>query len=182
MNIQPDLRARRNLDRLKLLEPARWPDPVDGAQLLSDLSRTIRRYVIMRDHMADASAVWVAYTYLIDSFHISPRFAITSTEKQCGKTTTLDVLSHHLAELASKAAHWCTDYADRVRLADPIMPARAFNRIADNWRLDEAFSRYHWDWPGRPDGIRLHPQCEEGWYERETHLDGFITTDKWISR
>jgi putative DNA primase/helicase len=24
-----------------------------------------------------------------------------------------------------------------------------------------------WDWPGRPDGIRLHGRCEEGWMESE---------------
>jgi hypothetical protein len=25
-----------------------------------------------------------------------------------------------------------------------------------------------WDWPGRPDGIWLHPPCEEGWHDQET--------------
>ena len=50
---------------LKLPEPAPWPDPVDGAQLLRDLSSAIRRYVIMPDHMADACALWATHTYSI---------------------------------------------------------------------------------------------------------------------
>src|SRR5207244_3686141 len=28
----------------------------------------------------------------------------------------------------------------------------------------------HWDWPGRPEGIWLHPPCEEAWYESEGRL------------
>jgi hypothetical protein len=32
------------------------------------------------------------HTYLLDVIHITPRLAITSPEKQCGKTTLLDVL------------------------------------------------------------------------------------------
>jgi len=38
--------------------------------------------------------LWIVHTYLLDSFGISPRLAITSPEKQCGKTTLLDVLEH----------------------------------------------------------------------------------------
>jgi hypothetical protein len=29
-----------------------------------------------------------------------------------------------------------------------------------------------WDWPGRPDGIWLHPRCEEAWYEAESPSAG----------
>jgi hypothetical protein len=36
--------------------------------------------------------VWVLHTYCYDCFMISPRLAITSPEKCCGKTTLLDVL------------------------------------------------------------------------------------------
>src|SRR5262249_5781759 len=40
----------------------------------------------------DATALWAVHTYLLDALHITPRLAITSPEKQCGKTTLLDVL------------------------------------------------------------------------------------------
>jgi Protein of unknown function (DUF3631) len=77
---------------LKLRVPAAWPESVDGANLLDELSANIRRHVVVADHMADAAALWVLHTYLLDCFGISPRLAITSPEKGCGKTTLLDVL------------------------------------------------------------------------------------------
>ena len=78
---------------LSLPEPEPWPEPVDGAALLSDLATAILRHVVMPTHPADATALWVVHTYLLDVFHISPRLAVTSPERGCGKTTLLDVLS-----------------------------------------------------------------------------------------
>jgi putative DNA primase/helicase len=78
---------------LNLPEPEQWPDPVDGADLLDDLSAALRRHVVMHGREADTAALWVVHSYLLDNFGISPRLAITSPEKQCGKTTLLDVLA-----------------------------------------------------------------------------------------
>jgi putative DNA primase/helicase len=79
---------------LSLPEPEPWPDPVNGAELLDALAASIRGHVAMPDHAAQTAALWVLHTYLLDCFGISPRLAITSPEKGCGKTTLLDVLSH----------------------------------------------------------------------------------------
>jgi hypothetical protein len=38
------------------------------------------------------------------------------------------------AELARHCARWVADHADRLREADPTLPAGIFNRVADNWR------------------------------------------------
>jgi putative DNA primase/helicase len=46
----------------------------------------------MSTHEADAAVLWTVHTFLLDCFGISPRLAITSPEKQCGKTTLLDTL------------------------------------------------------------------------------------------
>jgi Protein of unknown function (DUF3631)/Primase C terminal 2 (PriCT-2) len=78
---------------LSLPEPEPWPEPVDGAALLAAISANIRRHVVVSDHAADTAAFWAVHTYLVDCFGISPRLAITSPEKGCGKTTALDVLS-----------------------------------------------------------------------------------------
>jgi putative DNA primase/helicase len=78
---------------LTLPEPEPWPDAVNGARLLDALSAGIRGHVVMLDHAADTAALWVVHTYLLDCFGISPRLAITSPKKGCGKTTALDVLS-----------------------------------------------------------------------------------------
>jgi putative DNA primase/helicase len=79
---------------VNLPEPEPWPETVDGAELLCDLSAAIRRYIVMFEHALVTAALWVVHTYLLDCFGISPRLAIVSPEKQCGKTTKLDVLSH----------------------------------------------------------------------------------------
>jgi putative DNA primase/helicase len=78
---------------LSLPEPEPWPEPVDGAALLGAISANIRRHVVLSDHATDTAALWAVHTYLVDCFGISPRLAITSPEKGCGKTTALDVLS-----------------------------------------------------------------------------------------
>ena len=232
---------------LSLPEPKPWPERVEAVELLCDLSAAIRKHVVMPGHCADATALWVVHTYLLDALHITPRLSISSPEKQCGKTTLLDVLcrlvwrplevsnttvspifrtiekarptllldegdtflpdnvelrgvlnsghrrggsvlrtvgddfeprqfgtfapcaiamigqlpgtladrsisielkrrlagealepfrldrTEHLDRLASKAARWAADNANRVRAADPSMPPGVFNRVADNW-------------------------------------------------
>lgn len=77
-----------------LPQPDPWPEPVVGAELLDDIRASIQRHVVMFNHAADTAALWVLHTYLVSQFGISPRLAIISPEKGCGKTTLLDVLSH----------------------------------------------------------------------------------------
>jgi putative DNA primase/helicase len=72
--------------------PDPWSDTVDGAELLSDITAAIRRHVALPDGTAETVGMWVLHTYCYDAFMISPRLAITSPEKGCGKTTLLDVL------------------------------------------------------------------------------------------
>jgi putative DNA primase/helicase len=86
--------SREQKERSELFEPAPWHMPVIGTELLSAISDDIRRYVVTEQVAADAIALWIIHTYLLSSYGISPRLAITSPEKQCGKTTLLDVLSH----------------------------------------------------------------------------------------
>jgi hypothetical protein len=78
---------------LSLPEPEPWPHPVDGANLLDDIAGAIEQHVVMDEWQADVVALFVVFTYLLDCFGISPRLAITSPEKSCGKTTLLDVLA-----------------------------------------------------------------------------------------
>jgi putative DNA primase/helicase len=73
-------------------EPEPWPHAVDGAALLNGLVAAPMRHVIMSKAAADATALWIAHTYLMEVFNTSPKLATTSPEKQCGKTTLLDIL------------------------------------------------------------------------------------------
>ncbi len=64
----------------------------EGAQLLDDLVIFMRRFVVMTPVQADAIALWVAHTHMIDSADATPYVAITSAEKRSGKTLLLEVL------------------------------------------------------------------------------------------
>jgi Protein of unknown function (DUF3631) len=77
---------------VSLPEPEPWPEPVDGVAVLSDLAAAIRRYVVMTESAADAIALWVTHSFLAPRFLVSPRLALLSPTKQCGKTTLIDVL------------------------------------------------------------------------------------------
>jgi putative DNA primase/helicase len=74
-------------------EPEPWPDPVVGSELLDEIAAALKRYVVMAERARHSIALWVLHTYLLDVFMISPRLAVRSPVKRCGKTTLLDVLS-----------------------------------------------------------------------------------------
>ena len=81
-----------------------WPEPVNGALLLDRIADAIRNHVVLADAARDTAALWILHAYLLDRFLVTPRLAITSPEKRCGKTTLLDVLGR-LALKALPAAH-----------------------------------------------------------------------------
>lgn len=77
------------------IEP--WAESVNGAELLNEAVKEIRRYVIMPTGMAEIVALWSVHTHCFDHFMHSPRLAIVSPEKGCEKTTLLDVLGRLVA-------------------------------------------------------------------------------------
>ncbi len=73
-------------------DPAAWPEPVVGRLLLAELVRAIQAYVVLLEPSAVAVALWVLHTHALDAAQISPRLAIVSPEKRCGKSTVLKLL------------------------------------------------------------------------------------------
>lgn len=78
---------------LKITEIDLWPSAVDGASLLDEIVATVERFVVARAGVPEAVALWIVNTHALDATMISPRLAITSPVKRCGKTTLLDLLS-----------------------------------------------------------------------------------------
>jgi Protein of unknown function (DUF3631) len=78
--------------KLELKEPEPWPVPVSGPELIGELEAGISRYVALPIDGAFIVALWAMHAYCYESFTCTPRLAITSPEKGCGKTTLLDVL------------------------------------------------------------------------------------------
>jgi Protein of unknown function (DUF3631) len=66
---------------------------LDGAQLLGDIAAFLRSYVAFPSpHAAAAVTLWAAHTHLAASFDSTPRLALVSPEKQCGKSRVLELL------------------------------------------------------------------------------------------
>jgi putative DNA primase/helicase len=78
---------------LDLPEPKPWETAVEGKDLLLGLIAAVQRYMVMDETEVVATALWIIHCHAFRAFDITPRLAITSPEKQCGKTTLLDVLS-----------------------------------------------------------------------------------------
>ena len=83
---------------LILENPDPWPDPVEGAEILGEVQETFRRFVVLGEAELTVLALWVAHTYGLESVWITPRLAITSPEKRCGKTLVLTLLRHLVAK------------------------------------------------------------------------------------
>jgi putative DNA primase/helicase len=70
-----------------------WPEPVDGAQLLIDVSDRFSLHIVLPAGAADTMSLWTAHAHAFKAFYLIPRLNLCSTKSGCGKTTTLDVLT-----------------------------------------------------------------------------------------
>jgi putative DNA primase/helicase len=69
-----------------------WPEPVDGARLLTEIVATIRRYVVCDAPTAQAVALWIVMTWLMDVLNVAPLAVVSSPQKRCGKTQLLAII------------------------------------------------------------------------------------------
>jgi putative DNA primase/helicase len=87
-----DARKGTIADDLPFVEVEPWPDEVDPAQLLTDISATVRRFIVCEKETAHAVALWAAMTWFIDVVPVAPLAIITAPEKRCGKSQLLFLL------------------------------------------------------------------------------------------
>jgi putative DNA primase/helicase len=69
-----------------------WHEPVDGAELLTDLADTFSLYVILPKLAKVALALWTVFTHAIGYVNIAPILGITAPQHRCGKSTVLSLL------------------------------------------------------------------------------------------
>jgi putative DNA primase/helicase len=106
---------------LSLPEPVPCEDLVDGCELLDALVAALQRYVVLAKNETRAIALWVLHAYLFEVFTCTPRLAITSPERRCGKTTLLDVLAQLLPRVLSVAGISPAAVFRTVELARPTL-------------------------------------------------------------
>jgi hypothetical protein len=70
------------------------PDPivVPDPELLEDVVKFARRYVVMTNSQADAAALWMVHTHTFNVFRTMPYLWVTSAVKESGKSTFMRVL------------------------------------------------------------------------------------------
>ncbi len=119
---------------LPVIEP--WPEPVNGAELLDDICTAICRYLVLPDGSAETLALWVVHTHAFDCFGHTPRLAITSPEKGCGKTTTLDIVGEFVARpLPTSNATTAAIFRTVEKVAPTILIDEADTYLKDNEEL-----------------------------------------------
>lgn len=109
---------------LREIDP--YSEAVDGAELLTELCRAIRRYVVADLSDLVAAALWCVQAHAIDAFAIEPFLNFSSPEKGCGKSTSMTVISQLLP---------------RPLLSGSLSPAsifRAIERYKPTFLIDEA--------------------------------------------
>ncbi len=60
---------------------------VDAAALFDNIKTFIRRFVILTKHQLVAVTLWIAFTHAFEIADVSPRLALLSPKKRCGKST-----------------------------------------------------------------------------------------------
>ena len=78
---------------IKYSEAEPWPDSVNGASLLDEISGLISQYVYLPKPMADAVALWCLTTWIHDRLEISTFLNVTSATKRCGKSLLMEILA-----------------------------------------------------------------------------------------
>jgi len=92
-------RVRRDAEEEKqgnaVLFPASdpWHEPVGTSELLAELTATVARFVVLPPGAATAVALWILHSHAIDAAQMTPRLAILSPLKRCGKSTLLKLLA-----------------------------------------------------------------------------------------
>lgn len=103
-----------------------WPDPVEPAQLLHDITQCVQRFIICEPETAQAVALWSVMSWMMDVVQVAPLAVITAPEKRCGKSQLLFLLGRLVTKPLT---------------ASNITPAALF-RVIDAWQptilIDEA--------------------------------------------
>jgi hypothetical protein len=109
------------------------PQKIAGGAVLDRVFAFIRRFVAMSDSQARLAALWIIHTYVFAAADATPYLAITSVEKQSGKTRLLEVLEMLVAN------PWLTG-----RVTAALLP-RKIDVESPTLLLDESDAAFHGD-------------------------------------
>lgn len=118
------------------IEPEPWHEPVNPCALLSDLSDTIKRFIVLEPEQANAAALWVAFTWFADVVEVAPLAIINAPEKACGKSQLLTLFGRLVARPLPAANSTAAFLFRAVELWEPtVLIDEADTFIRDNDEL-----------------------------------------------
>lgn len=71
-----------------------YPEPINPAQLLDEVSDNVSKYIVLDPEQADATALWITQTWFIEHINLAALAIINAPEKECGKTQLLTVIGY----------------------------------------------------------------------------------------
>ncbi len=116
IKINRTLNKKENTTPFLVIKP--WHEPIDPAELLTEVANTIKRFIVCQPETIHAATLWIAMTWFIDAIQIAPLAVITAPEKRCGKSQLLFLLGR---------------LVNRPLAASNITPAALFRSI-DAWQ------------------------------------------------
>jgi hypothetical protein len=108
-----------------------WPADKPAPPALDLIQEMLSRHLYLTEHETIALTLWVAHTFLYQHFSVTPRLALLSPVRGCGKTTVLNLLEK-LCFRALKVDH--TTPASLFRLISHSHPAMLLDEV-DNQDL-----------------------------------------------
>lgn len=72
------------------IEP--WHEPINPAQLLDEITRTIQRFIVLDKHQAQVATLWICACWFIDVIDCAPIALINAPERAVGITLFLLIL------------------------------------------------------------------------------------------
>lgn len=116
-------------DLVEGVEP--WPHAVSGDGIATEVRALLNVYCVLPAGADVAISLWIVAGYSINCFRIFPKLCLSSPEKRCGKTTTLETIDA---------------LAHRSLMASNLSPAVMFRAI-EAWQptllIDEADTFLH---------------------------------------
>ena len=96
-------REGSNQDNSPFADIEPWHEAIAPAELLDEITNTIKRFIVLDEHQAQAAALWVATCWFLDVIPCAPIALINAPERACGKTQLLTVMAR-LAPRAMQAS------------------------------------------------------------------------------
>jgi hypothetical protein len=104
-------------------------EPPDGPALLRNTEDLLRQYVVFpRPQYAFITTLWTGHTWVFDQMGYSPRLAVLSPAKRCGKTVLLSILAR-IVRKPLMAADVTAAYL--VRAVNTLKPTLLLDEAAD---------------------------------------------------